>query len=95
MTPIATLGKIKVSENGIIANVKLDDTFRNKLLLEFFRIEDRLVNLEFKYATNIITIKEFKLIGNIETAKLLEAAQISINKEIISLRKTLKKLSKL
>lgn len=95
MTPIATLDKIKIGKNGMIANIKLEDTYRNKLLLEFYRIEDRLMNLEFKYATNLITINEFKLIGNIETAKLLEAAQISINKEIISLRKTLKKLSKL
>lgn len=95
MEKIGTIGKIKITKNGMIANVKLDNTYRNKVLIEIYKLEDRILFLEFKYA-GLEQLKEG--LDDEKSAwlkKTFTMAQKKIQKEINSIKRTLKNISKL
>lgn len=95
MEKIGTVGKIKITENGMIANIKLDNTYRNKVLIEIYKLEDRILILEFKYAG----LEQLKAGLDDEKSawlkKTFTMAQKKIQKEINSIKRTLKNISKL
>jgi hypothetical protein len=95
MEKIGTIGKIKITNEGMIANVKLDNTYRNKVLIEIYKLEDRILILEFKYAG----LEQLKIGLDDEKSawlkKTFTMAQKKIQKEINSIKRTLKNISKL
>lgn len=95
MEKIGTVGKIKITENGMIANVSLDNTYRNKILIEIYKLEDRILILEFKYAG----LEQLKIGLDDEKSawlkKTFTMAQKKIQKEINSIKRTIKNISKL
>ena len=95
MKPIGTVGKIKITENGMIANVKLDNTFNNRVFMEVYKLEDRIIFLEFKYARLEEMRKELEDKNSIWLAKSFFILQKKIQKEIKSLQKTIKNYGKL
>ena len=95
MTPIGTVGKIKITENGMIANVKLDNTFNNRVFMEVYRLEDRIIDLEFKYVRLEEMRKELEDKNFNWLAKSYMILQKKIQKEIRSIQKTIKNYGKL
>lgn len=95
MEKIGTIGKVKITEDGMIANVNLDNTYRNKVLIEIYKLEDRILILEFKY----VGLEQLKNGLDDEKSlwlkKTFTIAQNKIQKEINSIRRTIKKISKL
>lgn len=95
MEKIGTVGKIRITEDGMIANVKLDNTFRNKILMQIYKLEDRILILEFKY----VGLEQLKIGLDDENSewllKTFTRNQKKIQKEINSIKRTMKKLSKL
>lgn len=95
MEKIGTIGKIKITNEGMIANVKLDNTYRNNVLIEIYKLEDRILFLEFKYAG----LEQLKIGLDDEKSAWLKKtfimAQKKIQKEINSIKRTLKNISKL
>lgn len=95
MEKIGTIGKIKITKNGMIANVKLDNTYRNKVLIEIYKLEDRILFLEFKYA-GLEQLKEgLDDEKSVWLKKTFTIAQNKIQKEINSIKRTLKNITKL
>jgi hypothetical protein len=95
MTPIGTVGKIKITENSMIANVKLDNTFNNRVFMEVYRLEDRIIDLEFKYVRLEEMRKELEDKNFNWLAKSYMILQKKIQKEIRSIQKTIKNYGKL
>lgn len=95
MTPIGIVGKIKITENGMIANVKLDNTFNNRVFMEVYRLEDRIIDLEFKYVRLEEMRKELEDKNFNWLAKSYMILQKKIQKEIRSIQKTIKNYGKL
>ena len=95
MEKIGTVGKIKITENGMIANVILDNTYRNKILIEIYKLEDRIIFLEFKYAGLEQLKNGLDDEKSLWLKKTFTIAQNKIQKEINSIRRTIKKISKL
>lgn len=94
MEPIGTLGKIKITEKGMIANVVLNDTKRNIILHKYFILQSELDMLEFKYLKFTILAKDNKKVGNLETAKMFESAKPALKKQINKLNKKIAILAK-
>lgn len=94
MEKIGTVGKIRITEDGMIANVKLNNTFRNKILMQIYKLEDRILTLEFKY----VGLEQLKIGLDDEKSewliKTFTRNQKKIQKEINSIKRTIKKLSK-
>ena len=95
MEPIATIAGIKITENGMIANVNLNNSRFNKIMVELYRLEDKVLMLEFKYTTIVQLIKDLTDYNCLETAKALTNSNKKLFKEIKGLKKTIKNLSKL
>lgn len=95
MEKIGIIGSIKISENGMIANVKLDNTYRNNIIIEIYKIEDRILFLEFKYYRIGEMIKEIEDKNLIWLEKSYKLLQRKIDKEIRSLKRTIKNYGKL
>ncbi len=95
MEKIGTIGKIKITEDGMIANVNLDNTYKNKVLIEIFKLEDRILMLEFKY----VGLEQLKIGLDDEKSiwlkKTFTMAQKEIQKEINSIKRRIKNISKL
>lgn len=94
MESIGTLGKIKITENGMIANIVLDDTKRNIILHKYFILHSKLDMLNFEYIKFTILAKDNKKAGNLETAKMFENAKPPLKKEINKLNKKISILAK-
>ena len=95
MEKIGTLGKIKITEDGMIANVNLDNTFNNKVFMEVYKLEDKIFDLEFKYMRleemrREIKDKDLEWLDNCYVI-----TQKKIKKQIRSLAKTIKLYGKL
>lgn len=93
--PIGVLAGFRIKDNGMIANIKLNNSLRNDVLLNIFKLEDRIFFLQFKEIGISEMIKELKEKECHLTAKSLELTQKNIKKEIKSITKTMKNLSKL
>lgn len=95
MTPIGTVGKIKITQDGMIANINLDNTLRNKILIDIYKLEDRILILEFKY----VGLEQLK--KGLDDEKLVwlkntfSKNQKKIQKEINSIKRTIKNYGKL
>ena len=94
MEPIGTLGKIKITENGMIAKVVLNDTKRNMILHKYFILQSKLDMLEFEYLKLMTFAKDHKFAGNLETAKMFENAKPELKKQINKLEKKIAILAK-
>lgn len=95
MGNIGTIGSIKVTENGMIANINLDNTFRNKVIIEIYKLEDRISMLEFKYLGIEQMKKDLDADKNAWLIKAFSSLQKKIQKEIKSLQKTIRNYGKL
>lgn len=95
MTPIGTVGKIRITKNGMIANINLDNTLRNKILIDIYKLEDRILMLEFKY----VGLEQLKQGLDDEKSawlkKTFTIAQNKIQKEINSIKRSIKNYGKL
>jgi phospholipid N-methyltransferase len=92
---IENIAGFKISENGMIANIELNNDLRNKVLLNLFKLEDKIFFLEFKSIAISELIKELKERQCDLIVKSLELTQKKIKKEIKEINKTMKNLSKL
>jgi phage host-nuclease inhibitor protein Gam len=90
MERIGTVGKIKITKEGMIADVKLDNNFRNRVFMEVYKLEDRIIDLEFKYARLEEMKKELEAKNSTFLVKSFIIIQKKIKKEIKSLQKTIK-----
>lgn len=95
MTPIGTVGKIKITEDGMIANVKLDNTLRNKVLIEIYKLEDKIIKLEFKYFGLEQLKKGLDDENSVWLKNTFSKTQKKIQKEINSIKRTIKNYGKL
>lgn len=95
MEKIGTLGKIKITEDGMIANVNLDNTFNIMVFMEVYKLEDKIFDLEFKY----MRLEEMRREIKDKDLEWLDNCYISvqkkIKKQIRSLAKTIKLYGKL
>lgn len=94
MTPIGTVGKIKITEDGMIANVNLDNSKRSDLMLHLFKLEDRQFKLEFNYVDIQKIREEIKTLGYEQIDKDLLRVQKKIDKEVKFIKKLMKALTK-
>jgi hypothetical protein len=94
MTPIGTVGKIKITENGMIANVNLDNSYRSDLMIKLYQLEERQYKLEFKKFDLQRIREEIKSMGYAGMDKLLLKVEKQIDEEIKFLKRVMKKLSK-
>lgn len=92
METIGTVGKIKITDKGMIANVNLNNDYRNNLMLLLFKLEDKQFKLDFKYADIQRIREEIKQMGYTEIDLALFRVQKKILKEIKSIKKIMKKL---
>ncbi len=95
MKPIGTVGKIKVAENGMITNVTLDNTLRNKVLMNIYTLEDKIFFIDFKRVGILEIIKELEQRNCPLTVKALKLTIKKMDKEIKQIQKTMNNLSKL
>jgi len=95
METIGKIKSVKINKDGMIAKISLDDTLRNKVLLNLFNLEDKIFFLEFKSIGIAEMIKELKEKNCNLTANALEMTQKKIKKEIKEINKSMKNLSKL
>ena len=95
MEKIGTLGKIKITEDGMIANVNLDNTFNNKVFMEVYKLEDKIFDLEFKYMRLEEMKKECESNNLTWLANSFLITQKKIKKQIKSFEKTIKLYGKL
>ena len=95
MEKIGTLGKIKITDDGMIANIKLDNTFNNKVFMEVYKLEDKIFDLEFKYMRLEEMRKECETNNLIWLANSFLITQKKIKKQIKSFQKTIKLYGKL
>jgi hypothetical protein len=95
MKPIGTVGKIKVTENGMIANVSLDNTLRNKVLMNIYTLEDKIFFIDFKRVGILEIIKELEQRNCPLTVEALKLTIKKMDKEIKQIQKTMNNLSKL
>ena len=94
MKPIGTVGKIKVTENGMIANVSLDNTLRNKVLMNIYTLEDKIFFIDFKRVGILEIIKELEQRNCPLTVEALKLTIKKMDKEIKQIQKTMNNLSK-
>lgn len=90
MEPIGTVGKIKITENGMIANVNLDNSSKSNFMIYLLKLEDRQFNLEFKYADIQKMRQDFNTMGYIEIDLALSRVQNKIQKEIKIIKRLIK-----
>ena len=95
MKPIGTIGKIKVTENGMIAKVSLDNTLRNKVLINIYTLEDKIFFIDFKRVGILEIIKELEQKNCPLTVEALKLTIKKMDKEIKQIQKTMNNLSKL
>ena len=90
MEAIGTVGKITISNDGMIAKVNLDNSNRSNLILCLLKLEDRQFNLEFKILDIERIRQDIQKMGyeNIDLA--LSRAQKKLHKEV----KVIKRLQK-
>ena len=94
MTPIGTVGKIKITENGMIANVNLDNSYRSDLMIKLYQLEERQYKLEFKKFDLQRIREEIKSMGYVGMEKILLKVEKQIDAEIKFIQRVMKKLSK-
>ena len=90
--PIGTLGVIKITENGMIANVNLDSSYRSDLMIKLFQLEDRQFKLEFKYTDLQRVREELYSMGYTHLDKDILRVQKKIEAEIKFIKRVMKKL---
>lgn len=95
MKPIGTVGKIKIGENGMIAKVNLDNTLRNKVLMNIYNLEDKIFFIDFKRVGILEIIKELEQRNCSLTVEALKLTIKKMDKEIKQIQKSIKNLSSL
>jgi hypothetical protein len=93
MTPIGTVGKIKITEDGMIANVKINDTLRYKVIKNIYNLEDKIFFIEFKRIGLLEIIRELDKRNCSLTVEALKHTIKKMDKEIKEIRKSIKHLS--
>ena len=94
MKPIGTVGKIKITENGMICNVNLDSTMKNTILVNIYTLEDKIFFIDFKRVGILEIIKELEQKNCPLTVKALKLTIKKMDKEIKQIQKTMNNLSK-
>lgn len=95
MKPIATVGKIKITEDGMIANLSLDNTLRNKVLMNIYTLEDKIFFIDFKRVGILEIIKELEQKNCPLIVQSLKLSIKKMDKEIKQIQKSINNLSKL
>lgn len=94
MKPIGTVGKIKIAEDGLIAKVTIDNTLRNKVLINIYNLEDKIFFIDFKRIGILEIIKELEQRNCPLTVKSLKLTIKKMDKEIKEIQKSINNLSK-
>lgn len=92
---IGEVASIKIKDNGMIANISLDNTRRNEIMFHLFAFEDRIFFLEFKVIGLSEMIKEIDEKNLPYLVKTLEISKKKMEKEIRGLKRTMNKIAKL
>lgn len=93
MEPIGKISGFKIKDNGLIANVKINDTLKYKVIKNIYDLEDRILFIEFKRVAIVQLINEFEQINCPLTAQSLRLSLKKIDKEIKYIKKSIKNLS--
>lgn len=93
MEAIGTVGKITISNDGMIAKVNLDNSNRNNLILCLLKLEDRQFNLEFKIADIERIRQDIQKMGYEDVDLALLRAQKKLFKEVKSIKRLMKNLT--
>ena len=92
MEAIGTVGKITINNNGMIANVNLNDSNGSNLMFHLLKLEDRQFNLEFKIADIERIRQDIQKMGYKEMDLALLRAQKKIYKEVKVIKRFMKNL---
>ena len=85
-----TIGKITISNDGMITNLNLNDSNRKNLMFHLLNLEDRQFNLEFKIADIERIRQDIQQMGYTEMDLALSRAQKKIHKEVKIIKRIIK-----